>query len=205
MDSKAHWEKVYQEKAPDQVSWYQAEAALSQRLIEELAPDRSAAILDVGAGASVLVDGLLRAEYRDLSVLDISSAALRQSQQRLGASADAVRWIAGDVLTTPLAAASVDVWHDRAVFHFLTDADDRARYVRQVRRAVRPRGIVLVATFADDGPTKCSGLDVMRYTPDALHDEFGGAFRLLRSEREEHRTPWGAVQSFTYCLCRFEP
>jgi len=202
MDQRAHWEHVYQTKRPDQVSWFQAEALLSRQLIEEVAPDRSAHIIDVGAGASTLVDGLVRAGYRNVTVLDISPAALDIAQRRLGLDAASVRWLADDVLSATLERASLDVWHDRAVFHFLTDPADRSRYVAQVRSAVRPGGYVLVATFAEDGPTRCSGLDTARYSPDALHREFGDAFALVDSRREVHSTPSGAQQAFTYCICR---
>jgi SAM-dependent methyltransferase len=205
MDAKAHWEHVYQAKRPEQLSWFQAEAKLSRELIGRLAPERSSRVIDVGAGASTLVDGLLRDGYSRVTVLDLSAAALDQARQRLGADAGRVEWLEEDVLTAALPRASADVWHDRAVFHFLTDPMDRARYVEQVRRVVRPRGTVLVATFADDGPNRCSGLDVRRYSPSDLHNEFGRDFRLRESRREEHHTPWGAVQAFTYCVCSYEP
>lgn len=122
-----------------------------------------------------------------------------------GADGDRVHWTVGDLLDAEFAAQSVDVWHDRAVFHFLTDPAERARYVEQVRHAVRPDGLVLVASFAEDGPLKCSGLEVVRYSPEALHHEFGDDFVVLESHREEHHTPWDAVQRFTYCLCRYVP
>ena len=205
MDAKAHWEQVYQSKGPEQLSWFQAEATLSRELIARFAPDRNSCIVDVGAGASTLVDGLLADGYSHVTVLDLSVAALDVTRRRLGANASRVLWLEGDVLTVSLPEASADVWHDRAVFHFLTDPVDRVRYVEQVRRVVRPNGMVLVATFADDGPTRCSGLDVQRYSPDELHNEFGRDFRLLESRREEHHTPWGTPQAFTYCVCRFEP
>lgn len=205
MDPKSHWEQVYRQNGPEQVSWFQREARLSLELIQGAVPDRDASILDVGAGASTLVDGLLAAGYARLSVLDLSASALRQAQTRLGPLATQVSWLNADVLTIELPRAAFDVWHDRAVFHFLTASKDRARYVEQVRRAVRPEGYVLVATFAEDGPTHCSGLDVARYSPESLHGEFGPEFRVVASRREEHRTPWGAVQAFTYCLCRYEP
>ena len=204
-NSKAHWERIYQSKGPEQLSWYQAEARLSCELITRVAPDPDSRILDVGAGASTLVDGLLAAGYRRLSVLDLSAAALAAARHRLGALAAHVDWREADVLSTSLPASWFDVWHDRAVFHFLTDAADRVRYVDQVRRAVHPAGIVLIATFAEDGPTRCSGLEVTRYSPDALHNEFGPDFQLLESRREEHRTPSGAIQAFTYCVCRYAP
>ena len=205
MDAKSHWERVYRETGPEQVSWFQREATLSHALIEQVAPDRDAAILDVGAGASTLVDGLLRAGYRRLTVLDLSAAALGQAQRRLGAEAATVVWREADILSVQLPAATIDVWHDRAVFHFLTAPADRARYVAQVQHAVRPGGHVLVSTFAEDGPTRCSELDVVRYSSAELHGQFGPDFRLVKCQREEHITPWGALQAFTYCLCRHEP
>lgn len=205
MDRRSYWDDVYRTKDPERVSWFQAEARLSRSLIERSAPDRGARIIDVGAGASTLVAGLLDAGYRQLTVVDLSSTALALAQQRLGCAAAQVSWIAGDVLGLDVSPAAFDLWHDRAVFHFLTQAEDRTRYVAQVRRAVAPGGHVLVATFAEDGPTRCSGLEVARYSPAALHGEFGPDFRLLASEREVHITPTGSEQAFTYCLCRFEP
>lgn len=206
MDPKAHWESVYRERGPEGVSWYQPEARLSLELIRRAAPPPAPAVLDVGGGASTLVDGLLAAGYARAVVLDLSGAALAAARERLGPERAArVEWREADVLEAALPTASVDVWHDRAVFHFLLDAAARRRYVAQVRRAVRPGGHVLVATFAEDGPARCSGLEVARYEPAALHAEFGGGFRLVESVREKHLTPWGAPQAFTYCLCRFEP
>jgi len=205
VDQASHWEQVYLMKGPDQVSWFQAEARLSLELIQQAAPARDSAIIDVGAGTSTLVDGLVTAGYRRIAVLDLSVAALDQAQRRLPDAGRAVVWHNADVLTIELPASALDVWHDRAVFHFLTDAADRARYVAQVRHAVKPGGFVLVATFAEDGPTRCSGLDVARYSPETLHGEFGNDFRLVESRREEHSTPWGAPQIFTYCLCRYDP
>ena len=205
MDPRSHWEQVYRTKGPDQVSWFQPEAKLSLELIQLVAPARDTPIIDVGAGASTLVDGLVAAGYSRITMLDLSPAALMQAQQRLSDAAGAVEWQEADVLTAHLDAGVFDVWHDRAVFHFLTGAAERTRYVAQVRRAVRPGGFVLVATFAENGPTRCSGLDVARYTPTALHGEFGSDFRLVESRRELHRTPGGAPQAFTYCVCRYEP
>jgi SAM-dependent methyltransferase len=204
MEPKQHWESMYQERDPAKVSWYQAEATLSLTLIRDHAPI-SAAVLDVGGGASTLVDGLLAAGYRDIAVLDLSPAALVHARRRLGANADAVTWMVADVLTASLPEHGIDVWHDRAVFHFLTSAADREQYVRQVKAALRPGGLVLVATFADDGPTRCSGLPVARYSAGELHGQFGPGFRLIESRREQHVTPQDAVQTFVYCLCRYEP
>ncbi len=205
MDRRAHWERVYSEKQPDQVSWFQAEARLSRELITRFAPPPVPRIIDVGGGASRLVDALLAHGYSHVQVLDLSAPALAAAHARIGGDGDRVHWTVGDVLTAEFTPASLDVWHDRAVFHFLTDAADRARYVAQVRGAVKAGGLVLVATFAEDGPLKCSGLDVARYSPEALHHEFGADFQVLESHREEHRTPWDAVQWFTYCLCRYVP
>ncbi len=204
MDSKTHWETIYRTRDVHEVSWFQAEARRSRDLITRICPNRAAPIIDVGAGASVLVDDLLAAGYRDLSVLDVSEAALEISRDRLGADSGKVKWMRTDILRAQLDEGAYAVWHDRAVFHFLTDATDRQTYVEQVRRAVRPGGHVLVATFAEDGPEYCSGLPVVRYSAAGLHLEFGTDFQLIGSEREDHRTPGGAEQSFVYCLCRRE-
>lgn len=204
MTTKAHWEKVYQTKAVDEVSWYRPHLETSLRLIEDAAPDRDSAIIDVGGGEATLVDDLVARSYSDLTVLDISAAAIEVANSRLGASGASVHWIAGDITAVDLEAARYDVWHDRAVFHFLTSADDRAAYVRQVSRAVKLGGHVIVATFGPDGPEKCSGLDVVRYDAENLHGEFGPKFRLLDSVTELHETPWGTPQQFMYCFCRRE-
>ena len=202
MNRAQHWDTVYQNKAVDQVSWFQPHAKTSLTLIESLCPERAARIIDVGAGASVLVDDLLDAGYQHLTVLDIAAPALTVSKARLGTRAATVDWRVGDVTTVALPEASFDVWHDRAVFHFLTDAADRRRYVEQVLRAVRPGGHVIVATFGPDGPLQCSNLDVCRYAPDGLHGEFGAVFELLGHHAEVHRTPAGRDQAFVYCYCR---
>lgn len=150
----------------------------------------------------MLVDSLLDGGHRNVTVLDLSEAALAVARSRLGHRAASVRWIEADIRAAPLARSAYAVWHDRAVFHFLTDSRDRAAYVDAVRSAVRPGGHVIVASFASDGPARCSGLDVVRYSPDEMHEEFGSGFRLLDSVREEHHTPSGATQAFVYCLCR---
>ncbi len=205
MDSKQHWESVYGAKSPTEVSWFQREATLSLRLIREIAPNRSAAILDVGGGASTLVDSLVSLDYSAVTVLDIAANALAAAQARLGTRAAGVRWMADDVLHAGLPDRSIDVWHDRAVFHFLLSEEDRRSYVEQVRRVVRRHGHVILATFAEDGPTRCSGLPVERYDAQRLHSQFGDEFRLLTTLREEHRTPSGGSQLFRYCVCAFDP
>ena len=204
MDRKAHWERVYETKAATEVSWFQTHADVSRELIESAAPDRASAIIDVGGGASVLVDDLLAAGYSKLTVLDISRAALDQARARMGASADRVNWLEADVLTVDLPLAVFDVWHDRAVFHFLTDPEDRRRYISQVRHALKRGGVIVIGTFADDGPLKCSGLDVARYSAEQLVAELGAGFTLMTSRRHAHTTPWGAPQAFTFCVVRFE-
>ena len=204
MDAKSHWEGIYRTKLPTQVSWYQLHARRSLDLIRRVSPPPEGAIIDVGGGASTLIDDLLDTGYHDLTVLDLSAAALAVVRARLGTRANTVRWIEADILNASLPETGYSVWHDRAAFHFLTAPADRARYVAQVRQTVRPGGFVLVATFADDGPTRCSGLEVTRYSPVALHAEFGAPFHLMTSEREEHVTTAGVRQAFIYCLCRVD-
>lgn len=205
MDVKAHWEHIYQTKGPDQTSWFEPEATLSLALVQRVAPRRNEAIIDVGAGASTFVDGLLNAGYRRITVLDISAAALEQAKRRLGEHANTVEWREANVLTADLSADSVDVWHDRAVFHFLIDAASRRTYVAQMTRALRPGAFALIATFAENGPTRCSGLEVARYSPQAIEAELGGDFQRLESHQQTHITPWGAPQAFTHCLFRYTP
>jgi len=171
-------------------------------LIHNTGLGKDAAIVDVGGGASTLVDDLVAERYTDLTVLDLSAAALAVAKQRLEKLADVVHWMEGDVTRAEFPIHRFDIWHDRAVFHFLTDPVDRHAYVEQVMRSVRPGGHVIVATFAEDGPEKCSGLPVMRYQPESLHAEFGDAFLLIEHEKEVHHTPSGAVQQFVYCYCR---
>ena len=204
MDTKAHWEKVYATKAPDAVSWYRAHLETSLALIERAAETRSASIIDIGAGESTLVDDLLLRGYKKLTLLDVSETAMEATQKRLGSAANQVRWLVGDVVEMELEPQAYDLWHDRAVFHFLTTPERRLAYVRQVTRAVKRGGHVIVSTFGPDGPTKCSGLEVMRYDAESLHGEFGGRFRLVESSRELHETPSGTTQQFLYCYCRFE-
>jgi SAM-dependent methyltransferase len=204
MDRREHWENVYRRNAPSALSWYQPEPTVSLELIARVAPDFDAPIIDVGGGASTLVDGLLDTGYRDVTVLDLSDAALTAARVRLGSRASKVKWLEADVLAAPLAPSAYAVWHDRAVFHFLTDPRDRAAYVATAHAAVRPGGHVIVASFALDGPARCSGLDVVRYSPESMHSQFGPEFRLLASVRDEHHTPSGKTQAFVYCLCRVD-
>ncbi len=195
-ESREHWEQVYGTEAENEVSWFQADAQHSLAAIAacELPPE--AAILDVGGGASRLVDGLLARGYHKVSVLDLSSVALAAARARLGEHGAAVRWIAADIkeFEPPQTYA---LWHDRAAFHFLTDAAQRAAYMRVLERALLPGCHVVVSTFAPDGPERCSGLQVQRYTADALAAEFGASFTLVSHERVAHVTPGGKIQPFT--------
>ncbi len=204
MNTQTHWESVYSSKAPNAVSWYRPHLELSLDLIERCAGGRSASIIDVGAGGSTLVDDLLGRGYQNLTILDVSKTAIEATKERLGRAAERVQWMLGDITDISLSPQSFDVWHDRAVFHFLTEPTQRQAYVRSVLTAVRPGGHVIVSTFGPEGPTKCSGLDVMRYDAETLHREFGKRFRIEESSRELHRTPWGTAQQFVYCCCRVE-
>ena len=201
MDDKAHWEHVYTTKSAREVSWFQPHADQSLDLIRRVASGSPCRIIDVGGGASTLVDDLLREGDFDVSVLDISAAALQVTRDRLGRSQQQVQWLVGDITHIALPRAAYDIWHDRAVFHFMTTAEQRAAYVAQVRRAVRPGGHVIVAAFGPEGPLQCSGLPVMRYAPESLHAQFGGAFELVEHKTEAHRTPAGRLQQFVYCHC----
>jgi ubiquinone/menaquinone biosynthesis C-methylase UbiE len=175
---------------------------MSVRLIRDTGLGRDAVIIDVGGGASTLADDLLEEGYQKLSVLDLSGAALAESRRRLGAASESVRWMEADITQAVFEPHSFDIWHDRAVFHFLTTDHDRRAYVNQVLRALKPGGHVIMATFGTNGPTQCSGLPVVRYAPDGLHAEFGEAFTLLSHEEQMHHTPFGTNQQFIYCMCR---
>lgn len=202
MQPKEHWEQVYSSKSVDEVSWFQEHAALSLKLIRDAGVAQTAPIIDVGGGASTLVDDLLANGYGNVTVLDLSAAALAAAKARLGARAADVQWLEANIIEAELASNAYEVWHDRAVFHFLTTAQERHAYVQTVLRAVKPGGLVVVATFAEDGPSQCSGLPVMRYDAKALHVEFGEPFVLLGHEKESHHTPGGNKQKFVYCFCR---
>lgn len=203
MDVQAHWENIYGKKAPAAVSWYRPHLERSLELIEKAAPAHSAGIIDVGGGESTLVDDLVARGYHNITVLDISQTAIDVTRKRLSTSQN-IHWLVGDVTTVELESRTYDVWHDRAVFHFLTATDARTAYVRQVAKTVKPGGHVIVSTFGPEGPSKCSGLEVVRYDAESLHKEFGISFHLLGSSTELHKTPFGTTQQFLYCMCRIE-
>lgn len=198
MDRKQHWEQVYAQKQPTEVSWFQPRPEYSLRLIAAAGVDKSQPIIDMGGGASRLVDNLLDEGYRDISVLDISAAALQHARARLGGRAAQVSWIEADATAfePPKVYA---LWHDRAVFHFLTDPADRHAYRQRLERGLRSGGHLIIATFALDGPEKCSNLPVQRYSPEALRAELGSDYTLVETLTEGHITPAQKEQRFVYC------
>jgi SAM-dependent methyltransferase len=196
-----HWEKVYAGKAENEVSWFQESPAPSLELIERAGANRNSAIVDIGGGASRLVDALIDRGFSALTVLDLSEAALAKAKARLGERAAQVQWIASDV-TTWQPRQSFDLWHDRAAFHFLTEAADRAAYLSRLRQALRPGGHAIIATFALDGPERCSGLPVVRYDAAGLGRMLGEDFALVESRRHQHTTPWHSAQSFQFSIFR---
>lgn len=200
MTLEAHWEGVYRSKRPDEVSWFTPHLQTSVALINSTGVSLDAPIIDVGGGASTLVDDLLASGYRDVTVLDVSRSALDVARSRLGARSSHVTWLVDDVTGAQLPREHFAVWHDRAVFHFLIGADERERYVAQVRHAVAPGGYVIVATFGPEGPLRCSGLTTARYDADALHAVFGDDFEMIDRREERHQTPAGGEQQFIYCL-----
>lgn len=202
MQAKEHWEGVYSSKPIHAVSWFQEHDGVSLRLIRSAGVPRSAAIIDVGGGASTLADDLLSEGYSDLTVLDLSGQALSAAKARLGGLAGQIRWMEADITSVRLPASGFDVWHDRAVFHFLSSKADREFYREVLLRSVKPSGHVIIATFAEDGPVKCSGLPVQRYSAQELQAELGPRFSLLHHEKEEHHTPMGTSQRFVHCHFR---
>ena len=198
-DRQAHWQNVYQTRGEQQVSWSQPSPEPSLGLIEKFAPARSASIVDIGGGASRLVDALHERNYHHITVLDLSEAALQSARDRLGADAASVEWVAADA-TTWQPSQAFDVWHDRAAFHFLVEPRDREAYIARLHQGVKSGGHAIIATFALDGPEKCSGLPVRRYDHVALGAALGSAFELVQHQPHHHVTPWGAAQSFQFSV-----
>ncbi len=197
-----HWQDVYAGKAEGQTSWYRPHLDVSLELIDALHLASDTPVIDVGGGRSSLVDDLLQRGFSDITVLDLSDEALQQSAARLGATSSKVHWLAADITTVELPAARFGLWHDRAAFHFLGSAAAQDAYVSRATRSLRPGGHLLLATFAPDGPERCSGLPVCRYDADALTVRFGAGFERISDRRELHHTPFGTDQSFTYLLLR---
>lgn len=198
MDRKEHWEKIYRDRLPTEVSWYQVKPQLSISLILATGIGKDKRIIDVGGGASKLVDHLLDLGFNDLTILDVSSTALERNKSRLGERAKNVTWLEADItkLDRP---EKYDLWHDRAVFHFLTSQYDINSYIEVMNKALRTGGHLIISTFSLEGPPKCSGLDVVRYSPESLHKEIGENIELLESKEETHITPSQVHQKFIYC------
>jgi SAM-dependent methyltransferase len=196
-----HWEQVYSSKSEKEVSWFQETPAPSLELIELVGATRGSGIIDIGGGASRLVDSLVWQGYQDVTVLDVSAAALASARSRIGDKADRVKWITADI-TTWEPPRAYDVWHDRAAFHFLTEGGDQAAYVARLRRALQVGGHAIIATFALDGPERCSGLPVTRYDANRLSAALGPGLELIDTRRHEHTTPWGAAQKFQFSTFR---
>ena len=197
MQRKEHWERVFTTKGEQDVSWFEALPAISIQMLEAAGLARETCVLDVGGGDSRLVDHLAARGMDCLAVLDVSRSALKRAQSRLGDAATVPVWLESDV-TGDWSLKPMDIWHDRAVFHFLVDAEDQARYLAHLRDVLKPQGAVIIATFAPDGPETCSGLPVARYSPESLADRLGSAFTLMESRHHVHQTPWGAAQTFQY-------
>ncbi len=198
---KAHWETVYTTKGENEVSWFQENPSPSLELIDLAGATPDSVIVDIGGGASRLVDHLVASRFNHLTVLDISEAALEAAKTRLGVRANQIQWVVADV-TKWAPTQTFDIWHDRAAFHFLTDAADRSAYVTSMKQAIRPGGHVIIGTFALDGPQKCSGLPVNRYDATSLAKELGQGFELINSRRHDHSTPWNSAQRFQFCTFR---
>lgn len=205
MSTREHWNDVYAKKEPTSVSWHRTHLEQSLTWVEDLGLPRTAHIVDIGGGASTFVDDLLDQGFESVSVADISAQALEHSKRRLGPRTGQVRWVVGDVTEPLFPDDSVDLWHDRAVFHFLTSPSQQGAYRAQVLRCVRPGGVVIIATFAPDGPERCSGLQVARYAPQEIAAAMGPGFELLQEAAEEHSTPKGSPQAFAYALLRRLP
>jgi SAM-dependent methyltransferase len=198
IDEQEHWDALYRTRPASTLSWFESEPAASLELLERAGLNRESSVIDVGGGASALVDRVLARGVGAITVLDLSRAALAASRARLGDAAHSVTWCEDNVLSARLAVAAYDLWHDRAVFHFLATAEQREQYVAQLARSLRPHGSAIIAAFAEDGPTRCSGLDVVRYGPDELSSALGSGFELREVLRKTHITPAGVPQSFIY-------
>lgn len=200
--NKKHWESVYAAKAPDRVSWFRPHLERSLQFLDAAQLPSDAAVIDVGGGASTFVDDLQDRGYSDITVLDLSSTALEASRARLGERGSRVHWLCANVLETCLPESAYEFWHDRAVFHFLTDRAARIKYIETVRRSLKTGGHIVVATFGPHGPETCSGLGVARFTPSGIHAAFGNDFAKVGEAEEIHQTPLGTEQEFVYCYCR---
>ncbi len=205
MSRKEHWEQVYSSKPSDRLGWYKPRLGTSLEWITALRLDKGAPVIDVGGGASTLIDDLLAEGYSEVTVLDIAEPALELLKTRLGDKGSAVNWLCGDITNIELPENAFALWHDRAVFHFLTETEDQRRYRQNLCRALRPGGYLIIGTFAPEAPPKCSGLPVQRYDRDLLCRTLGDEFKLQRHQKEMHITPGGVEQMYLYCEFRFGP
>jgi 2-polyprenyl-3-methyl-5-hydroxy-6-metoxy-1,4-benzoquinol methylase len=201
--NQEYWDNIYTKNRPDEVSWFQKEPTLSLNLIQRLS-DNNASIIDIGGGASVLADCLLKLSYSNIAVLDISEMAIDHTKRRLEEHATKVEWYVKDI-SDFIPSHQFDIWHDRAVFHFLMDPKSRALYIKALKNTLRARGYAIIATFAQDGPKKCSGLDIVQYDGLSMQHELGDEFELLEHQFEMHLTPKGNQQHFNYFLFQFHP
>ena len=199
VESKEHWENIYKTKSSKEVSWHKPHLDKSLELILSAGIDKNASIIDVGGGVSTLVDDLLEHGFKNIAVLDISSKALEVSKNRLGEKASQVEWFAADITQVSLKPNHYDLWHDRAVFHFLTLPQGRKKYVKAMNESLQSGGHLIIATFGMNGPLRCSGLEIVRYSPESLQAELGTGYQLLKHFSEVHHTPFGTTQEFLCC------
>ncbi len=197
-NNKEHWERIYQTKAENEVSWFQSYPATSMKLIDDLNLSKAANIIDIGGGDSHLIDALLEKGYQNLWVLDISKQAIEKAQQRLGEKGKNVHWIVSDI-TEFVLPVQFDCWHDRAAFHFLTTEEKISRYVAVAENAIKPNGYLIISTFSEQGPKKCSGLDIMQYSENSLTARFENVFDKINCFQEDHLTPFNTTQNFLFC------
>lgn len=200
-DRKEHWEKIYNTKDFEETSWYQEKPETSLNIIESLGLSRDASIIDVGGGNSHLVDHLLKLGYKSLSVLDISEKAIKKARERLGEKAEEVNWFISDITKAEF-NQEFDVWHDRAAFHFLTNARDIETYITKLNSSLKPGGYFILGTFSENGPDKCSGIEIKKYSSEDMRKQFERDFEIVRLENLDHKTPWDATQNFTFGLFR---
>ncbi len=198
-DKKKHWETIYETKALVDTSWYQKKPVTSLQFIEDLKISKTAKIIDVGGGDSFLIDHLLELGYTDITVLDISEKAIKRAKERLGDKADLIKWIVSDV-TAFVPKAAYDVWHDRAAFHFLTAMDDIDKYIRAAKNGIKKEGHLIIGTFAETGPQKCSGIPIKQYSEIDLEKCFNSFFIKKNSAKIAHKTPFDTIQNFTFCV-----
>ncbi len=200
--SQDHWEQVYSTKTTEKLGWYEPHLQTSLKWINDLGLSKDAHIIDIGGGVSTLVDDLLGKAYKSITVLDLSKSALSSVKVRLGKAADSVTWLEGDITTIDLPEQYYELWHDRAVFHFLTVLEQQRKYRDNLLKALKPGGHLIIGTFAPEAPPKCSGLSVQRYSPEQLENTLGGEFELKRHHKELHITPGGVEQMYLYCHFR---